>query len=187
MRPVVSRTSLKVALVGACVAIAPAGLAGPAVARSSASGAYPAGPLGTSYEAWAARWWQWALSQPASTNPLTDTTGEFCAQAQRGRMWFLAGTTGGPAVTRRCTVPAGKSLLFPIVNSFSGATPTDPTKEKTEGFQRDKISNVAAATGLTLRVDGRRIRGLRRYLEHSVVFRVVLPADNILGADASSQ
>jgi hypothetical protein len=30
-------------------------------------------------------------------------------------VWFLAGTTGGPA-TRFCTVPAGKFIMFPVFN-----------------------------------------------------------------------
>src|SRR6266404_1942081 len=42
-------------------------------------------------------WWQWALSIPASQNPLLDTTGDKCMVGQRGPIWFLAGTfTGEP-------------------------------------------------------------------------------------------
>jgi len=164
-------------------------LAGPAAARAQEGpvSVAPPGPLGTSYSEWAARWWQWALAQPARVNPLTDTTGRFCARGQRGRMWFLAGTMGGPAVTRRCTIPRGRWLLFPIVNSFSGAIPSDPAAQRTEAFQRGVVAGVRRATNLRVRLDGRRLRRPRRYLEYSTVFRVVLPARNLLGVDAACQ
>src|SRR2546430_5217700 len=56
--------------------------------------------FGNSYGEWSARWWQWLLSIPNSTNPNLDTTGANCAVGQTGQVWFLAGTFGGPAVTR---------------------------------------------------------------------------------------
>src|SRR5262245_65845670 len=70
----------------------------------------PASHLATS-------WWKWALETPASENPLTDTTGQFAAVNQSGRVWFLAGNAGGTTV-RTITVPSGKALFFPIVNVF---------------------------------------------------------------------
>jgi hypothetical protein len=80
-----------------------------------------ANAYGNTYGEWSARWWQWLLSIPAATNPNSDTTGANCAQEQAGPVWFLAGTFGGSAVTRSCTVPAGKALFFPILNSIFGA------------------------------------------------------------------
>jgi hypothetical protein len=44
----------------------------------------------------AAQWWQWALAEPARENPLLDTTGQFAAVNQRGRVWFLAGDLAVP-------------------------------------------------------------------------------------------
>src|SRR5215216_167820 len=49
-------------------------------------------PEGQTYGCWAAEWWQWALGVPAAVNPLTDTTGEHCAQRQVDKVWFLAGS-----------------------------------------------------------------------------------------------
>jgi len=123
-----SRTELRhaVAVVVAAAVVSLLGAGGTAPARGPAS-VDPSGPLGRSSGEWAARWWQWALAQPAAVNPLTDTTGELCARGRRGRMWFLAGTTGGDPVTR-CTIPRGRWLLFPIVNNFSGATPGGPRR-----------------------------------------------------------
>jgi len=62
------------------------------------------------------QWWQWAMSIPASHNPVYDKTGNRCGMAQRGEYWFLAGSTGGP-VSRNCTIPQGVKLLVPIVNT----------------------------------------------------------------------
>jgi hypothetical protein len=39
-------------------------------------------PAGQTYGRWAAEWWQWALGIPGAVNPLTDTTGQHCAQRQ---------------------------------------------------------------------------------------------------------
>src|SRR5215475_14736775 len=50
-------------------------------------------PEGQTYGRWAAAWWQWALGVPAAVNPLTDPTGEQCAQRQVDQVWFLAGST----------------------------------------------------------------------------------------------
>ncbi len=72
---------------------------------------------GSTYGEWSAKWWQWALSIPASTNPLFDQTGARCTQGQSGKVFFLAGLTAyGGAVTRECAVPAGRALFFPLLN-----------------------------------------------------------------------
>ncbi len=72
-------------------------------------------PYGRSYSKWAAMWWQWALSEPKATNPVIDPNGADCAEGQSGKVWFLAGSP--TPVTRNCTVPAGKALFFPVINS----------------------------------------------------------------------
>src|SRR3954468_9608101 len=180
-----SKRSLRVVTAAVVSVLAVLVVAGPAGAQRDP--VVPPGPLGTSYSEWAARWWQWALAQPAAVNPIRDTTGQFCTRGQRGPMWFLAGTSGGPAVPRRCTVPRGKSLLFPIDNQFAGAAPSDLPEQRTEGFQRAQVTQVAGATNLALRVDGAAVPALNRFFELSRVFRVVLPADNLLRVDASCQ
>ncbi len=93
-----------------------------AFARNSNPGVLPPNShaFGMTYNEWSAKWWQWAVNIPASNSPITDTTGANCAVNQSGKVWFLAGTAtstaGGPGVTRTCTVPSGKAILFPIIN-----------------------------------------------------------------------
>ncbi|MFC8829256.1 hypothetical protein ACFT9I_28350 [Streptomyces sp. NPDC057137] len=63
----------------------------------------------------AARWWQWALSAPDDHSPVLDETGEHAGWNQPHDLWFLAGTYGG-RVVRRCDLPAGRPVFFPILN-----------------------------------------------------------------------
>ena len=48
-------------------------------------------------------------------SPIADRTGERCGAGQSGDVWFLAGTYGSRPVERKCTVPAGKHLFFPVI------------------------------------------------------------------------
>jgi hypothetical protein len=159
----------------------------PASATNERARVFPPGahPYGQSYSQWAADWWTWVLTQPAAVNPLLDPTGAHCAQGQSGRVWFLVGTFGGGTATRSCTVPKGTALLFPVLNSFSGATRTDPPEQQTEAYQRMVVTPpMRAATNLRASIDGIAVPDIkRRYFEESVVFRVVLPADNIFGVN----
>ncbi|MER5274733.1 hypothetical protein ABT025_03120 [Streptomyces sp. NPDC002809] len=63
----------------------------------------------------AGRWWKWALSAPDDISPVRDETGEHAAWRQPSDLWFLAGTYGG-RVVRRCAIPSGKPLFFPVLN-----------------------------------------------------------------------
>ena len=50
-------------------------------------------------------------------NPLLDDTGEHSFVNQNGPVWFLAGTFGeGKCPKRKCAIPAGKAILFPVIN-----------------------------------------------------------------------
>src|SRR5262245_40018690 len=88
-------------------------------------------PAGQTYGRWAAAWWQWAIGIPAAVNPLTDTTGEHCAQRQVDKVWFLAGSFLLDPVVRACEVPAAKSLFFPLINTAYGAFLNDPPETRT--------------------------------------------------------
>jgi len=74
----------------------------------------PASHLATS-------WWQWVFETPASENPLTDTTGQFGAVNQSGRVWFLAGNPGGTTV-RISGLSASTTYHFRIVGTNTSGT-----------------------------------------------------------------
>ena len=77
-------------------------------------------PYGLSYGEWTVRWWQWLLSTPKSCNPIVDQSGENAAINQPTEpVWFLAGKLGSEEKNfphRDCSIPVGKSILFPVIN-----------------------------------------------------------------------
>jgi hypothetical protein len=141
---------------------------------------------GNSYGEWSARWWQWVLSVPEATNPNLDTTGANCAQAQAGQVWFLAATFGGSAV-RDCTVPSGRFLFFPVLNTVFGAATFDcePTNPGVPCDVNTLRAAAAAAednpTTLEASVDGVPLNNLSDYRVQSPVFSLTLPTGAVFG------
>jgi hypothetical protein len=117
------------------VLVAIALLANGAVARAATgSGAVVISPQQENYGQLGALWWKWELAIPYAQNPLADTTGADCAVGQNGGTWFLAGTLGGKKpVTRSCTIPAGKTLFFPVVNVEQDYPCPDPNYQPASG------------------------------------------------------
>jgi hypothetical protein len=147
-------------------------------------------PEGQTYGRWAAEWWQWALGVPAAVNPLTDTTGEHCAQRQVDKVWFLAGSSTTDPVVRACEVPAGKSLFFPLINNFYGAFLNDPPETRTEGFVR-AAGSCTEPVEISVEIDGFKVPRPTRFFtgasgSQSPFFNVQLPPGNLLGADETT-
>lgn len=141
--------------------------------------------FGRTFGGLTAQWWQWAMSIPAGVNPLADESGEHCDVNQEGRVWFLAGTTGG-AVTRACTIPPGKAVLFPIFNVVcTTATEDGETKEE---LRRVCTDIVDAVTELEAAVDGEVVVGSRAegaaHRVQSPPFSLVFTADNVFGVES---
>jgi hypothetical protein len=145
--------------------------------------------MGKSYGDWGAAWWQWALSIPFAVNPMNDQTGANAAQGQAGPVWFLAGTfcvdiNAGCALataTRTCTVPTGKHIFFPILNSecstFEG---NGTTYQELRDCAR---SSGDIVTGMVCEVDGVPLQNLQAYRATSGLFTWgPLPDGNILEA-----
>src|SRR5262245_15482958 len=86
-------------------------------------------PYDLSYGQWAARYWQWSLSFPATANPAADTAP--LESNQSGPVWFLASVTGKRAVTRQMNIPSGTSLFFPALRVYwkHALFPGDPTPQ----------------------------------------------------------
>ncbi|MBB2743869.1 UNVERIFIED_ORG: hypothetical protein FHR35_003705 [Microbispora rosea subsp. rosea] len=83
--------------------------------KSSTDDVVSSEPSASPVESIQGRWWTWASSEAESTNPVADDTGEFCDRNQPEDVWFLAGTFGG-TVRRTCALPAGRPVVFPLVN-----------------------------------------------------------------------
>jgi len=72
--------------------------------------------FGKSLGEYANLWWQWASSMPALESPVKDMTGIKCDVNQKGQVWFLAGGYGSSKITRKCSIPKGNHLFFPVIN-----------------------------------------------------------------------
>jgi hypothetical protein len=147
-------------------------------------------PFGNTYEEWSARWWQWALSIPAATNPVLDETGANCAQGQTGQVWFLAGSFFGGTFDRACTVPPRKALFFPIVNAAFGAAVFDcePTGSGPCDVNVLRASAAASMDSVTIEasIDGVPVHNLSDYRVQSPVFSVTLPEGNVPGVPSGT-
>jgi hypothetical protein len=132
------------------------------------------------------------LEQPWSTGPINDPSGASCAMGQSGKVWFLAGTSGGPA-TRECTIPHGKKLFFPLINSWWALSEEFyPTEEDREAIVPEILANfqdkLAHTCTLSLRLDGEDVidGGFEDmvddlYMQTNQPFDVVLnPADHYM-------
>lgn len=138
----------------------------------------------------AKRWLRWAMALPWSTGPITDTTGAACAQGQSGPLWFLAGTPGGPA-TRSCTLPRGKFLFVPLVNTWvlPANDRVDTPEELAAGdaFSHEYLQwNEDHACGLELELDGVPVASQATLDQLGTMvldpFSVMLNADNFQSA-----
>ncbi|HEY6757668.1 MAG TPA: hypothetical protein VI037_09825 [Nitrososphaera sp.] len=138
------------------------------------------------YGEWTARWWQWAYSTPEDTNPVADITGENCDKGQTGPVWFLAGTFGG-LNERNCVIPAGKSILFPVMNAACSKLEYPELQTESE-LRTCAVSSNDAVTELTVTIDGQSINEtqLRSTRVQSPLFDLNLPEGNIISGHQGS-
>lgn len=136
-----------------------------------------------SFEKLSAQWWQWALSIPTSENPLLDATGGKAGVGQRGSVWFLAGVFGGGTAIRTSSVPEGKVLFFPVINSVQINTPNVCGQKgvlSVKELRALAAPSIDEAANLSVTVDGIATKKLRRI--KSEVFAVALPENNVFVA-----
>lgn len=115
-------------------------------------------------------------------NPLNEFTddGSVCMVGQRGPVWLLAGTLVGGTVSRKCSVPAGTPIFFPVVNSMIVNTPgvCGQGAPYTVAEMRVIVAGfIDGVTQMTATLDGKAIKGMRRV--RSEPFVAALPADNL--------
>jgi len=160
-------------------------MSAPAMAASGRSlelqGIYPLGaqPYGRSWGEWTASWWQWAMSMPISANPLMETAD--CTASQSGPVWFLGGSFVNATVTRDCTIPAGKAILFPVLNVECSTVEPPPFFGENEAELRACVASMMDATADYFAfIDGQPVENLENYRLQSPLFSFSAPADNVL-------
>jgi hypothetical protein len=139
-------------------------------------------PYGTPYADWVGKWAQWLISVPQPLNPANDPTGKNCAQNQNGPVWFLSGTTGG-AAERTCTIPAGKAILFPVINSECDYA-SYPNVKSEPALVSCAQADDNRATNLQATLDGVSLKQLDKYRTTSPLYNVSFPSNNLFGAPA---
>jgi len=112
-----------------------------------------ASPYGATYEEWAARYLQWAMSFPATANPAGDTAPVEADQPDG--VWFLPSVTGNRTVTRTATVPAHTPLFLAALSIRVNNTecPTDTEFTVEELFERAR-AQWDAAIEASVTIDG---------------------------------
>jgi hypothetical protein len=131
-------------------------------------------PFGRTWEEWAASWWVWCFSQSNEESPVSDTTGKFCCKNQTDpNVWFLAGTFGDK-VGRTCTLPAGKAILFPIVNDLISYAEYIQLKTENDlrAYAKDDLDQT---TIYKVWVDDMELQNLRNCRIQSKIFNIVIP------------
>ena len=148
-------------------------------------------PYGLTYGEWSAAWWSWVVGIPAGDNfdenPILDETGEFGDIDQEGPVFFLAGSFG-TTVERTLTVPRGKGLFFPIVNSLWWAPDDLPfaafVAEEIFGLDPDDLTDEELIRlvanfhqdfdelEMTCTIDGFELSDLEQYYTDSPAFHI---------------
>lgn len=128
--------------------------------------------FGRSYDEWGCAWWEWVTETPyteACDFTVFDTDGSQCAAGQdpASDVFFLAGTVSGDSITRdKCSIPAGKTLLFPILNGMFDNAGLPPEQVQTvvqvEEAAADYLSAIDQAS-LFVTVDGEELVDLPTY------------------------
>jgi hypothetical protein len=122
-------------------------------------------------------WWQWLASIPTDTNPAADEDGKNAGMNQSNApVWFLAGTLGGKAVNRKCIIPSGKAILFPVIN-YEMSPLEKPELETDSDLVRHVMKDEDDIVNLEAILDSQRIP-VYRVRSDPLMFTMTLPSDN---------
>jgi hypothetical protein len=194
------RTSLAISLIAA-LALAIPGHNAHAAATTTPTVLPPTSlSFGKTYGAWSAAWWRYVALQPAATNPVIDTKGVNCGVGQSSTtpVFFLVGSFGSDPVTRTCTVPAGKALFFPLINTADVHTPGDATPTAQLLWDEMEVTRGFSISTLHASIDGVPVSNLNPATTpyrtcagpvsqcSAPAFSLFLPAANVFGLPAGT-
>jgi hypothetical protein len=104
-------------------------------------------PYNTTIPEWTAKWWKWAYSFSGYyNNPLLDPNGTVLMKFQPSDepVFFLSGAYNSVA-NRTVTIPAGKAILYPVLNAEISFTDF-PNAKGEDDLKRALKSDLSAAT-----------------------------------------
>ncbi len=144
-------------------------------------------PYGETYGHWTVKWWQWCLSTPKPINPAVDKTGEYTNINNRtNEVWFLAGKVADEnrnLPNRFCTIPAGKPILFPVINCEANPLEYPDLNTHQELLQRVNRDEDTIIKKECF-VDGSKIPP-QRVKSDPPVFELKIDADSIFNVNGS--
>jgi hypothetical protein len=134
---------------------------------------------GLTYSEWAIKWWQRMFSICHDNNPVIDDSGKNCRYKQSGPVWFLAGTVISSRVFRHCSIPDGKAILFPIINT-ERSTAELPCASNSQLIEAAKY-DIDQVSRLGVTIDGAKLEHLDEYRTSTPPFYLKIPKDNFMG------
>ncbi len=135
-------------------------------------------PHGTSFEEWAAEWWNWINSIPMKDNPRLDNTGVNCTVNQdNNSTWFLAQVSDG-YVERNCSIPYGKSIFVPILTGGCDYL-TSPEIRTESGLSECASGGIKGAT-VKASIDGVLVQSIEKV--KTPLFNTTIYPDNIFSS-----
>jgi hypothetical protein len=109
---------------------------------------------------WSEAYLQWIAAFARGSSPISDTTGALCAAKQEGDVWFLATSDGTAPVVRNCSIPAGKTLFVPIVNTLERSGNKEPS---CESMARVAAGSIPHMSRLDMTLDGQPVDDLESH------------------------
>jgi hypothetical protein len=134
--------------------------------------------FGKTYGEWSAVWWQWAFSFRTDAHPLLETAG--CDAGQTGQVWFLGGSFVNTTVVRECSVPAGRAIFFPVLNTECSTFEGPPFHGDNEAELRACAAAVTNS-GMFATIDGVAVKTLGSYRVQSPLYHFSAPDGGLFG------
>lgn len=116
---------------------------------------------------------------PDDENPVNDRTGDLQAGNQldlKSKVFHLC-PTHDHKVVRRCKIPAGMSILFPVAANAASYAEFPNLKTESELYRYAEEGNKVLSMKVT--IDGQELKNLEEYKVKSPLFDVEIPHDNI--------
>jgi len=143
--------------------------------------------FGKTYGEWGAAWWKWIYELPQGPGetcviPIDDPTGANCGygQSQDSDVFFLAGNYGSVSVRSACVVPAGKTIVFPILNYAADNGGVPASAQLDEAGLIDAVHTFEASvdvSSLFATVDGKSLGAMESLLVPITKYSYTLPAE----------
>jgi hypothetical protein len=133
---------------------------------------------GLTYGEWLAKWWYYALTIPASQNPLSGATGSNCVVQREGNVGLvLANSTLTEPIS--CEVPPGMMLFVEVLGAECSTLEAAPfygaNEQELQACAQGFVPQELAAS-----IDGRDVKNLGKYVVISPAFKFAQLEDNLL-------